>query len=139
MLNENKTEVHTTTCILSELQDNLLSMQIAWKGLRLLIFCTKNTINSIRLLSYYYQVRWAKLRKWWLYLREENKFRARNTFWEVRKSNYKHKSMTQHCLCTLVPGEICIGRNMHGSGREYGALYTHPKVYTLDYPCGFLF
>lgn len=100
MLNENKTEVHTTTCIWSELQDNLLAMQIAWKDLGLLILCTKNTINSIRLLSYYYQVSWAKLRKWWLYLREDNKFKARNTFWEVGKSNYKHKSMSQHSLWT---------------------------------------
>lgn len=69
-------------------------------------------INSIRLLSYYCQVRSAKLRKWWFYLRkrEGSKFRAKSVLWEVRKTNYKHKNVTKHSMWTLEPREMGIRR-----------------------------
>lgn len=109
--------------------------------MRLLILCTKNIINSIRLLSYYRQVRAAKLRKWWFDLRkrEGNRFGARSIFWEIREPNSKHESVTQHSMQALEPREMGMKRQMRGSGREQKALYTHPRICTLGYPCGFLF
>lgn len=73
-------------------------MQIACKDYGVINPLHKSKINSVRLLSYHYQVRSAQLRKWWSYLwkREGNKFGAGSTFWEVRMSTHKHKRVTQH-------------------------------------------
>lgn len=109
-------------------------MQIACKDYGVINPLHKNMINSTRLLSYYYQLRSAQLRKWRSFLRkrEGNKFGTRSTFREV---NNRHKRVTQHSMRIREPREVGLRRQTRDSGRGAEHHVLIQDVPLRDCPC----